>query len=117
MPSADFYCIIHSMKFAVIKASGTQIKVFEGEEVDLDRLDKEKGDKIEFDEVLLFSDDKKIEVGKPLLKKVKVVAEAVEHFKGKKLDVLTYKAKSRYRRKKGYRHSYTKVLIKSIKNG
>lgn len=105
------------MKFAVIKASGTQIKVSENEEIVVDNLNKEKGDKIEFSDILLYVDDKDTKIGNPLVKGVKVTAEILDNFKGKKIDVLTYKAKARYRKKKGYRHSHTKVLIKSIKNG
>ena len=56
----------------------------------------------------------KSEVGQSTVKKAEVEAEVLEHFKGKKLRVATYKAKSRYRKVKGHRSLYTKIKILKI---
>jgi large subunit ribosomal protein L21 len=39
------------------------------------------------------------------------------HYKDRKLMVFKYKAKTRYRRKKGHRQTYTRVLIQDILTG
>jgi large subunit ribosomal protein L21 len=56
-----------------------------------------------------------VEVGKPVLEKAKVVLEVLDQVKGEKVEVLKYKAKSRYRRRYGFRPLFTKVRVKEIK--
>ena len=75
----------------------------------------EEGKKVTFDNVVLVSDDKKVEVGAPYVKGVKVEGKVVSHGKGKKILVYKYKAKKNYRRTQGHRQPYTKVEITKIK--
>ena len=100
--------------FAVIAISGTQLKVKEGDEYDIEKIEGEKGDKIEIKEVLMISTNGKISVGKPYIKDTKVVLEIGSQFKGKKIEGFKYKAKSRYRKKYGYRSQLTRVIVKKI---
>ena len=72
------------------------------------------GDKVELDKVLLVADGEKVTVGKPLVEKAKVVAEAIDEGKSKKIIVFKYKPKVRYRRKIGHRQLYTTLAIKQI---
>lgn len=102
------------MKYAVVKIGGSQYKVAEGDEIAVDKIDGEKGKSLTFEEVLLLVDDQRVRIGQPLLKEAKVKAEIVGQFKGKKIRVATYKAKSRYRRVKGFRPLLTRVKILSI---
>jgi len=98
------------MKYAVIKYQGHQYKVAEGQEILIDKLlDKSEP------EVLLVADDGKIKVGKPTLKEAKVKIKILaEEEKGEKLDIFKFKAKSRYRRKTGFRPRYSRILIEKI---
>lgn len=102
------------MKYAVVKIGGSQYKVAEGDEIAVDKIDGEKGKLLTFEEVLLFVDEKRVTIGQPLVKNAKIKAEIVSQFKGKKIRVATYKAKSRYRRVKGFRPLLTRVKILSI---
>lgn len=102
------------MKYAVVKIGGSQYKVAEGDEIAVDKIDGEKGKSLTFEEVLLFVDEKRVTIGQPLVKNAKIKAEIVGQFKGKKIRVATYKAKSRYRRVKGFRPLLTRVKILSI---
>jgi len=102
------------MKYAVVEINGSQYKVAEGEELDVDKIEGKKGKKLSFDKVLLMVDEKKRKIGNPLVKGAKVTAEILEQFKGKKIRVATYKAKSRYRRVIGHRSQLTKIKIKKI---
>lgn len=101
-------------KFAVIKIGGTQLKVVEGAEYEVNRLDGNKGDKIEISEVLLFADGQNVKVGTPYIDGSKVTLEITSQKKDKKVDVFKYKAKSRYRKSLGHRSLITKVLVKEI---
>lgn len=99
------------MKYAVIRTGGKQYKVVEGEEILVEKLPGEKGDSVVFDQVLLLVDDKKIDIGQPLVEKAGVKAKVLEQAKGEKIRVVKFKAKSRYRRVKGHRQRLTKVKI------
>lgn len=98
-------------KRAVIRINGKQYEVEEGKELLIDKI---SGEEIN-PEVLLIFEGNNVEVGNPLLKKAKVELEILEDVKGKKLEVSKYKAKSRYRRRRGFRPLFTKVLVKTIK--
>ena len=100
--------------YAIIESCGKQYKVTEGDVVFFEKLDAEEGKKVTFDKVVLVSDDKKVEVGAPYVKGIKVEGKVVEHGKGKKIVVYKYKAKKNYRRTQGHRQPFTKVEITKI---
>lgn len=100
--------------YAIIESCGKQYKVSEGDVVFFEKLDTEVGKKVTFKEVVLVSDDKKVEVGAPYVKGAKVEGKVVEHGKGKKILVYKYKAKKNYRRTQGHRQPYTKVQITKV---
>ena len=101
--------------YAIIESCGRQYKVAEGDVVFFEKLDAEEGKKVTFDNVILVSNDGKVQVGDPYVKGVKVEGKVVSHGKGKKIIVFKMKAKKNYRRKQGHRQPYTKVEITSIK--
>lgn len=101
--------------YAIIESCGRQYKVAEGDVVFFEKLDVEEGKKVTFDKVVLVSEDKKVEVGAPYVKGVKVEGKVVANGKGKKIVVYKYKAKKNYRRTQGHRQPYTKVEITKIK--
>ena len=101
--------------YAIIESCGKQYKVAEGDVVFFEKLEAEEGKKVTFDNVVLVSDDKKVEVGAPYVKGVKVEGKVVANGKGKKIIVYKYKAKKNYRRTQGHRQPYTKVEITKIK--
>ena len=105
----------NEQKFAVIQLSGSQIKVYEGKEYEVNKLKGNKGDTIEIEEVLLIVDGEDIRIGEPYLKDSKVLLEITSQKKDKKVNVVKYKAKSRYRRTYGHRALITRVLVKEIK--
>lgn len=100
------------MKYAVIRLQGKQYKVSEKDEILVDKVTDLK--KIE-PEVLLFVDEGKTKVGKPVLKDVKVKIKVLTELeKGEKIEIYKFKAKSRYRRHTGFRAQFTKLLVESI---
>ena len=99
---------------AVINFQGHQHQVSEGQEIIVDRLEEKEGAKIEIGSVLLLVDNSKVLIGNPLINGAKVIAKILEHFKGNKIRVAKYRAKSRYRRVKGLRPLLTKLKIEKI---
>ena len=102
--------------YAIIESCGRQYKVAEGDVVFFEKLEAEEGKKVTFDNVVLFSEDGKVQVGNPYVKGVKVEGKVVSHGKHKKIIVFKMKAKKNYRRKQGHRQPYTKVEITTIKS-
>jgi large subunit ribosomal protein L21 len=102
---------------AVIRTGGKQYHVHEGMVVDVATLDAEAGSDVELRDVLLVSDGDKITVGNPTVADAVVIAEVVEHGRGKKVINFKYKAKVRYRRKRGHRQGFTKLAVREIRIG
>jgi large subunit ribosomal protein L21 len=100
---------------AVIKTGGKQYIVTPGQKLKVEKLEGEAGAPIKFEEVLLVeSDDKKVEIGEPVVKGATVAAKIVEQTKGPKVIAYKYKAKKRYHLKKGHRQQLTEVEITGI---
>ena len=100
--------------YAIIETCGKQYKVTKGDVVFFEKLDAEEGKTVTFDNVVLVSDDKNVQVGNPYVKGIKVEGKVISHGKGKKILVFKYKAKKNYRRTQGHRQPYTKVEITEI---
>ena len=101
--------------YAIIESCGRQYKVAEGDVVFFEKLEAEEGKKVTFDNVVLVSEEGKVQVGNPYVKGVKVEGKVVSHGKAKKIIVFKMKPKKNYRRKQGHRQPFTKVEITSIK--
>jgi large subunit ribosomal protein L21 len=77
----------------------------------------EPGDRIELKDVLLVSDDGQVTVGTPNVANAHVVVEVLDHGRGKKVINFKYKAKVRYRRKRGHRQGFTRLRIAEVHLG
>ncbi len=102
------------MKYAVIDISGHQSIVSEGDILSVDLIDTKEKAKLSTDKVLLIATDDNVQVGNPYVKDSLVEYEVIGHKQGKKLHIFQYKAKSRYRRKTGFRPQLTDIKITSI---
>lgn len=100
--------------YAIIETGGKQYRVQEGDVITVEKLDVNAGDKVELDKVLVLSDDAGLKVGTPYVEGAKVIGEAVENGKGKKVVIFKYKAKKDYRKKQGHRQPYTMIKIESL---
>jgi large subunit ribosomal protein L21 len=100
--------------YAVIETGGKQYRVQEGDILDVEKLGVEAGEKVEFDKVLVLSDDNGMKVGTPYIDGAKVEAEVVENGRAKKVIVFKYKPKKDSKKKQGHRQAYTRVEIKSL---
>lgn len=102
------------MKMAVVKTGGKQYLINVGSELFVEHIDGKQGDSIELEKLAEIESDKgNIKLGTPVLKE-SVKAELVESVKGDKIRVARFKAKSRYRKVKGFRPQLTKIKIVSI---
>lgn len=100
--------------YAIIESGGKQYKAVPGATIEVDRLLVEEGSQVEFNKVLLFSNESDVKIGTPTIESACVKATVVEHFKGRKIIVFKYKPKNRSRRKMGHRQQYTRLQIDEI---
>jgi len=108
------------MDLAVIKTGGKQYVVSPGTVLTIEKLgrrsatqDLKKGDSVTFDEVLM-KDNGKLTVGAPLISGAKVTATVQSVGRAKKVEVVKYKAKSNYFKRRGHKQPEIKVKIDSI---
>ncbi len=100
--------------YAVIQTGGKQYRVQPGDVIDVEKLEQEVGARVDFPEVLLVDADGAVSVGTPTVDGARVTAEVADQFRGPKIIVYKYKAKTHYRRKNGHRQSYTRLRIRHI---
>jgi large subunit ribosomal protein L21 len=100
--------------YALVEIKGKQYKAEKGSVLKVDRFDAEPGNELEFDSVLLVSDEKKVQVGQPYLKGVKVKAVVEEHGRNKKILVFKYKRRKNYRRTRGHRQHFSLLRVQDI---
>jgi large subunit ribosomal protein L21 len=99
--------------YAIIETGGKQIKVEEGQEIYIEKIDAQEGETVTFDKVL-FVGGETVKIGNPTVEGATVTAKVQKHGRQKKIIVFKYKAKKNYRRKQGHRQPYTKVVIEKI---
>lgn len=96
--------------YLVVRIKGKQYKVGEGDEILVDG----PTEKEYTPEVLLSVKEGKVVVGKPIIKETKPKLKVLQQEKGEKIFVAKYKAKSRYRRRIGFRSTLTRLQIEKI---
>ena len=102
------------MEYAIFKTGGKQYRVRPGDTLDVEKLPVGVAAVTEFGEVLAISDGGEVTFGSPYVPGAKVLAQVQSHYADKKIVVFKYKAKTRYRVKKGHRQNYTRLLIQDI---
>ncbi len=102
------------MRYAIVEAMGHQYRVAPNEYLEVDRLPFDVGDLVELERVLLVVNGDEVHVGTPTVEGARVRAVVVDHFKGPKILVFKYKPRKRYRRRRGHRQKYTRLLVKEI---
>ena len=101
--------------YAVVETSGRQYKVEQGVAIEVNQIAGNKGDSVELDKVLLYSDINELLIGKPYLDNVLVKAIIQNHGRTKKIIVYKKKRRKGYHKKQGHRQDITKLLIEDIK--
>src|SRR5215218_11369093 len=97
-----------SQVYAVIRTGGKQYKV---------KLGDDDAASLELEPLLVVDDDGNVTSGAADLAKAKVTASVVDHHRGTKIRVFTYKNKTRQRRTLGHRQSLTRLKVEAINLG
>lgn len=101
--------------FAIVKSGGKQYKVGKNSIIKVEKIDGERGAKIQFDQILMIGEDSKPSfIGTPMVKGALVTAEITNQFKDSKVIVFKKKRRQNYRRKTGHRQELTELKILDI---
>ena len=107
------------MSFAVIETGGKQYKVSASNILKVEKLNIQKGKKVEFKKVLLLNDDKTTEVGNPTISGAVVEGLLLDNIKDRKVIVFKKRRRQNSRKRYGHRQPLSKIQIIKIlsKNG
>jgi large subunit ribosomal protein L21 len=101
--------------YAIIQASGRQVRVTPGGFFTLDGTAGEPGAEVTLDRVLLVEKDGgEVIAGAPFVANARVVAVVESEQRGPKIRVFKKKRRKGMRRTKGHRATLTRVRIKEI---
>ncbi len=100
------------MPFAIIETGGKQYLVSPKDIIKVEKLSV-PGNELVFNRVLLVSDND-LKIGNPFVSGAKVQAKILGQGRNKKIKILKYHSKTRYRRRIGHRQEFTEVEIISI---
>ena len=100
--------------YAIIEASGTQMRVEPGRFYDVNRLANEVDSQLTIDKVLYLKNEGDITVGQPLVAGATVEVTVLRHLRGRKIIVYKMQPKKKTRKKQGHRQELTRIMVNSI---
>lgn len=100
--------------YAIIATGGKQYRVQEGDQIKVEKLAGDPGEKVEFDQVLLLADGENVTIGEPYVDGGKVMGEVQDQARGKKIEVIKFKRRKHHMKRMGHRQSFTQVKITGI---
>lgn len=100
--------------YAIIETGGKQYRVEAGSIIQVERLPGDVGGVVNLDQVRLVHGDAGLVIGQPLVQGATVTAEIVRHGRTRSITVFKKKRRKNYRRTRGHRQGFTKLLVKEI---
>lgn len=103
--------------FAVIETGGKQYLIETGTLVKIEKLEVEAGKEVVFDKILLLANDEgtQVKIGTPYIEGASIAANVEAQGRSKKIRVVKFKNKVRYKRVQGHRQNFTKIKVKEVK--
>lgn len=103
--------------YAIIQTGGKQYRVSKDDIIDVEMVDVEPGEKVEFSEVLFVRSGEKAQVGTPTVNGCTVTGEMLAIAPGPKVTSMKYKRRKNQHTKWGHRQKYSRVKITDIGAG
>ncbi len=100
--------------YAIVEIGSQQYRVSKGDEIEIQKLEGEIGQRIEFKNVLLIADGENIAVGQPTVKEAKVIGELIGQGKEKKVIAFQRRRRKDSKRKQGHRQPFTRIKVVEI---
>ncbi len=100
--------------FAIIKASGQQFKVREGDIIQFDKMGLEPKSEVEFKNVLVIDNNGELTIGRPFIDGAVVKGEVINEGRDKKVIIYKKRRRKDSKLKRGFRRDFTRVRITNI---
>ena len=100
--------------YAVVKTGGKEYRISQGDLIRVEKMEGKVGDQVTMKDILMISDEDKVQVGNPFLTNAVITGEIVQQVRGKKVLIYKMKRRKNYRRTKGHRQTYTYVRVNDI---
>ncbi len=100
--------------YAIVQLGSQQYKISEGDIIEAQKIQAEKGKTVVLDPVLMYVHDETVKIGQPYLKDVKVTAEVMNQTKGEKVISFKHWRRKNKSWKKGHRQKLTALSIVKI---
>ena len=106
--------------YAITAVGGKQYYMAQGDEIDVEKTHDlaqvEAGSQVTLKNILFVSDNGQSKIGRPEVEGASVTATVVEHGKGKKIHVETYKRRKGSRKTYGHRQPYVRLKVDQIQS-
>jgi len=99
---------------AIFQLSGFQYRGSEGDVIRVPRQKGESGATLEIADVLLIKDNDTTLIGTPNVAGAKIEAELLSEGRGEKITVFKKRRRTKYRRIRGHRQSFSDIKITKI---
>ena len=100
--------------YAIFTTGGKQYRVSQGDTLDIEKLDAEEGASVDFNDVLMVSNDDAVQIGAPFVAGGKVTATVTDQSRGKKVEIVKFRRRKHHQKLTGHRQHITKVEITAI---
>ena len=102
--------------YAVFLSGGKQYRVKKNQVIRLEKLSNSIGTAIEFNQILMISDQNSIQIGNPFIEGGKNKACIDNHGRLKKIKIIKFNRRKHYKKQQGHRQYFTDVKILDISN-
>jgi large subunit ribosomal protein L21 len=104
--------------YAIAAVGGKQYYMAQGDEIEVEKTDElaqvHTGGQVTLKSILFVGEDSGSKIGHPEVEGASITATVVEHGKGKKIRVETYKRRKGYRKTYGHRQPYVRLKVDQI---
>lgn len=100
--------------YAILRQGGHQYRVSPGDVIQIEWIEKPKGEIIQFDDVLAVRAGNEFHIGEPIVAGAQVTARVRREGRGKKVLVFKYKRRKAFEKRRGHRQAFTEVEIREI---
>ncbi len=100
--------------YAVLRQGSHQYRVSPGDVIQIEKIEAEKGQEVELEDVLMINSADGVELGEPRVTGAAVKAKVLRQDRGKKVLIYKFKRRKGYEKRQGHRQYFTELQILSI---
>ncbi len=100
--------------YAIVQTGGKQYKVSPGDQLKVEKIKGDPGDKVELGQILALIEPDNVRLGAPVIEDATINATLVKTARDRKIIVYKKKRRHGYHKKQGHRQWYSLLKIDSI---